>query len=87
MINVLGEDVRFFHSKKKGVDRVFIDHPAFLSKVRSSVCWYILRQLQSSIARNVSCSVFVCLVITSPSTLRASPAAAGARWCNPVAPE
>jgi hypothetical protein len=38
VINVLGEDVRFFHSKKKGVDRVFIDHPTFLSKV--SRCYH-----------------------------------------------
>ena len=30
---MLGEDVRFFHSNKKGVDRVFVDHPSFLSKV------------------------------------------------------
>lgn len=30
----MGEDVRFFHSKKKGVDRVFVDHPMFLAKVR-----------------------------------------------------
>uniref|UniRef100_A0A0C9RFY0 Starch synthase, chloroplastic/amyloplastic n=1 Tax=Wollemia nobilis TaxID=56998 RepID=A0A0C9RFY0_9CONI len=27
------ESVRFFHSYKRGVDRVFIDHPLFLSKV------------------------------------------------------
>eukprot|EP00213_Chloropicon_mariensis_P001391 CAMPEP_0197477036 /NCGR_PEP_ID=MMETSP1309-20131121/12939_1 /TAXON_ID=464262 /ORGANISM="Genus nov. species nov., Strain RCC998" /LENGTH=625 /DNA_ID=CAMNT_0043017737 /DNA_START=119 /DNA_END=1992 /DNA_ORIENTATION=+ len=33
VIDVLGEQVRFFHSKKKGVDRVFIDHPCFLAKV------------------------------------------------------
>jgi granule-bound starch synthase len=32
-INILGEEVRFFHSNKSGVDRVFVDHPAFLSKV------------------------------------------------------
>jgi len=31
--NILGKDVRFFHEKKKGVDRVFVDHPLFLSKV------------------------------------------------------
>eukprot|EP00210_Caulerpa_lentillifera_P002450 g2348.t1 len=30
---VCGETVRFFHAKKQGVDRVFIDHPCFLSKV------------------------------------------------------
>lgn len=33
-VNVMGEDVRFFHAKKKGVDRVFVDHHMFLSKVR-----------------------------------------------------
>ena len=33
VVNILGEDVRFFHSKKKGVDRVFVDHPMFLAKV------------------------------------------------------
>lgn len=33
VINVEGEDVRFFHSIKKGVHRVFIDHPSFLAKV------------------------------------------------------
>jgi granule-bound starch synthase len=27
------ETVRFFHSYKRGVDRVFVDHPAFLEKV------------------------------------------------------
>lgn len=30
---VLGEEVRFFHSIKKGVHRVWIDHPWFLAKV------------------------------------------------------
>ena len=33
-LNVLGEEVRFFHSNKSGVDRVFVDHPMFLAKVR-----------------------------------------------------
>ncbi len=33
VINVNGEPVRFFHTKKKGVDRVWIDHPSFLAKV------------------------------------------------------
>ncbi|KAG2725684.1 hypothetical protein I3760_01G077600 [Carya illinoinensis] len=27
------ETVRFFHSYKRGVDRIFVDHPAFLEKV------------------------------------------------------
>lgn len=27
------ETVRFFHSYKRGVDRVFVDHPMFLEKV------------------------------------------------------
>ncbi|GBG91015.1 hypothetical protein CBR_g51673 [Chara braunii] len=27
------ETVRFFHSRKRGVDRVFVDHPLFLEKV------------------------------------------------------
>jgi granule-bound starch synthase len=27
------ERVRFFHCYKRGVDRVFIDHPSFLEKV------------------------------------------------------
>jgi len=31
--NVIGEDVRFFHERKKGVDRVFVDTPLFLAKV------------------------------------------------------
>ena len=26
------QDVRFFHENKKGVDRVFVDHPDFLAK-------------------------------------------------------
>lgn len=30
---ICGETVRFFHAKKQGVDRVFIDHPFFLAKV------------------------------------------------------
>ncbi|KAL4458488.1 hypothetical protein ABPG75_013353 [Micractinium tetrahymenae] len=33
VINVLGEDVRFFHTVKKGVHRVWVDHPWFLAKV------------------------------------------------------
>ncbi|KXZ51655.1 hypothetical protein GPECTOR_11g109 [Gonium pectorale] len=33
VINVMGEQVRFFHSIKKGVHRVWIDHPWFLAKV------------------------------------------------------
>lgn len=33
VVNVDGEDVRYFHSLKKGVHRVFIDHPWFLAKV------------------------------------------------------
>lgn len=32
-VNVDGEEVRFFHTVKKGVHRVWVDHPAFLSKV------------------------------------------------------
>ena len=32
-ITALGEKVGFFHEKKKGVDRVFVDHPLFLAKV------------------------------------------------------
>ena len=31
-VRVLGEDVRFFHEHKKGVHRVFVDHPLFLAK-------------------------------------------------------
>ena len=27
------EKVRFFHCYKRGVDRVFVDHPIFLAKV------------------------------------------------------
>lgn len=30
------EKVRFFHCYKRGVDRVFIDHPSFLEKVKFS---------------------------------------------------
>lgn len=30
---ILGEDVGFFHEKKLGVDRVFVDSPLFLAKV------------------------------------------------------
>jgi len=33
VVNVLGEDVRFFHERKNGVDRLFVDHPLFLAKV------------------------------------------------------
>ena len=32
-ITIDGEPVRFFHTKKKGVDRIWVDHPAFLAKV------------------------------------------------------
>ncbi|KIZ00339.1 hypothetical protein MNEG_7624 [Monoraphidium neglectum] len=32
-INIEGEPVRFFHAIKKGVHRVFVDHPWFLAKV------------------------------------------------------
>lgn len=31
--NVVGEDVRYFHERKQGVDRVFVDSPLFLAKV------------------------------------------------------
>lgn len=31
--NIDGEEVRYFHTKKKGVDRVWVDHPTFLAKV------------------------------------------------------
>lgn len=35
VINIDGQEVRFFHCVDKyGVDRVWVDHPAFLSKVR-----------------------------------------------------
>jgi len=33
VVKVDGEDVRFFHSVKKGVHRVWVDHPWFLAKV------------------------------------------------------
>jgi granule-bound starch synthase len=33
VVNVDGEDVRFFHSIKDGVHRVWVDHPWFLSKI------------------------------------------------------
>lgn len=33
VITIDGEPVRFFHTKKKGVDRIWVDHPAFLAKV------------------------------------------------------
>lgn len=32
-VNIMGEDVRYFHAVEKGVDRVFVDHPFFLAKV------------------------------------------------------
>jgi len=32
-VNVMGKEVRYFHENKKGVDRVFVDHPDFLAKV------------------------------------------------------
>lgn len=33
VINVDGEEVRFFHTIQKGVHRVFVDHHSFLAKV------------------------------------------------------
>jgi granule-bound starch synthase len=33
VVNIDGESVRFFHAIKKGVHRVFIDHPWFLARV------------------------------------------------------
>jgi len=33
VVDVLGEQVRFFHSVDQGVDRVWVDHPLFLAKV------------------------------------------------------
>jgi granule-bound starch synthase len=33
VVNIDGESVRFFHAIKKGVHRVFVDHPWFLAKV------------------------------------------------------
>lgn len=35
VVNIDGEQVRFFHAVKKGVHRVFVDHPWFLAKVRT----------------------------------------------------
>jgi len=32
-INIDGETVRFFHTREKGVDRVWVDHECFLAKV------------------------------------------------------
>ena len=32
-VEVDGERVGFFHTVKDGVDRVWVDHPAFLGKV------------------------------------------------------
>ena len=32
-VDALGKQVGFFHEHKKGVDRVFVDHPLFLAKV------------------------------------------------------
>ena len=32
-VEALGKSVGFFHEKKQGVDRVFVDHPDFLAKV------------------------------------------------------
>jgi hypothetical protein len=39
------ETVRFFHTYKRGVDRVFLDHPFFLAKVLFTVlvqCFYLI---------------------------------------------
>ncbi|GBF91060.1 granule-bound starch synthase [Raphidocelis subcapitata] len=33
VVDIDGEEVRFFHAVKKGVHRVFVDHPWFLAKV------------------------------------------------------
>lgn len=33
-VNIDGEEVRYFHTVKDGVDRVWVDHPWFLAKVR-----------------------------------------------------
>ncbi|KAF6176872.1 hypothetical protein GIB67_026559 [Kingdonia uniflora] len=41
------ETVRFFHCYKRGVDRVFVDHPIFLEKVKSVTGSKILRILKS----------------------------------------
>ena len=35
-VEALGKQVGYFHEHKKGVDRVFVDHPLFLAKVRIS---------------------------------------------------
>ena len=34
VITIDGEPVRFFHTKAKGVDRIWVDHPSFLAKVQ-----------------------------------------------------
>lgn len=31
--NIDGDSVRFFHTRDKGVDRVWVDHECFLAKV------------------------------------------------------
>jgi granule-bound starch synthase len=34
-VNIDEEDVRFFHTRERRVDRVWVDHPWFLAKVSS----------------------------------------------------
>lgn len=34
--NIDGQEVRYFHTKKNGVDRVWIDNDAFLAKVSTA---------------------------------------------------
>lgn len=36
-VNIDGQEVRYFHAVKDGVDRVFVDHPWFLAKVGSII--------------------------------------------------
>jgi granule-bound starch synthase len=36
VLKIDGQDVRFFHSVKQGVHRVWVDHPWFLAKVCAS---------------------------------------------------
>ena len=45
-VDALGKQVGYFHEHKKGVDRVFVDHPLFLAKVWGKTEGQAVRQDQ-----------------------------------------
>lgn len=57
-VNIDEESVRYFHTREKGVDRVWVDHEGFLAKVRTFIS-----------SGNAACTHVLAVEITVPSNL------------------